>query len=150
MILRNSLGFAALGCVLLSSCYPYNENQNRRMPNSKPPEKTLTTAEQQKLKEQRDRMKEQDALKKTEEQKVAGTTETPGITPTTTPPDSNLPKPTVEPKKEFAFANKVPGKEGFVFSPYNNKVVDVRDIPTGTLVQDPTYPPADKKYFRVP
>ena len=53
-------------------------------------------------------------------------------------------------KRDYAFANKVPGKEGFVFSPYNNKVVDVRDIPSGTLVQDPTYPAAEKKYFRVP
>jgi hypothetical protein len=44
----------------------------------------------------------------------------------------------------------VPGKEGFVFSPYNNKVVDVRDIPSGTLVQDPTYTGAGKGYFRVP
>jgi hypothetical protein len=47
-------------------------------------------------------------------------------------------------------ASKVPGKAGFVFSPHNNKVVDVRDIPSGTLVQDPTYPAADGKYFRVP
>ncbi len=51
---------------------------------------------------------------------------------------------------EYPFANKVPGKEGFVFSPYNNKVVDVRGIPTSTLVADPTYPPNEKKYFRVP
>lgn len=47
-------------------------------------------------------------------------------------------------------ASMVPGKAGFVFSPHNNKVVDVRDIPSGTLVQDPTYPAADGKYFRVP
>jgi hypothetical protein len=75
-----------------------------------------------------------------------------GNTPgTTTPsnPGAEAPKPPTE-KRDFAFANKVPGKEGFVFSPYNNKVVDVRDIPSGTLVQDPTYPAADKKYFRVP
>ena len=48
------------------------------------------------------------------------------------------------------FANKVPGKDGFVFSPYNNKIVDVRGMPTGTLVQDPTYTGAGKGYFRVP
>jgi hypothetical protein len=35
-------------------------------------------------------------------------------------------------------------------SAYNNKLVDVRDIPSGTLVQDPTYPASEKKYFRVP
>jgi transcriptional regulator GlxA family with amidase domain len=31
-----------------------------------------------------------------------------------------------------------------------NKVIDVRDMPTGTLVQDPTYSAAEKKFFRVP
>ena len=50
----------------------------------------------------------------------------------------------------WEFARPVPGKEGFVFSPYNNKVIDVRDIPSGTLVQDPTYAASEKKYFRVP
>ena len=61
------------------------------------------------------------------------------------------PKPSAPEKRpEYAVANKVPGKEGFVFSPYNNKVVDVRDIPSGTLVQDPTYTGAGKGYFRVP
>jgi hypothetical protein len=153
MISRFPLGFAALGCVLLASCYPYNEHPNKGMPqNNKPADKTITAADQQKLKEQRERMKQQDELKKTEEQKTAGTdtagtSTTPGTTP---PPSGDGPKPAAEPKRDFAFANKVPGKDGFVFSPYNNKVVDVRDIPSGTLVQDPTYPAAEKKYFRVP
>jgi hypothetical protein len=31
----------------------------------------------------------------------------------------------------------VPGKPGYVFSPYNNRVVDVVGIPAGTLVADP-------------
>jgi hypothetical protein len=47
-------------------------------------------------------------------------------------------------------ATAAPGKSGFVFSPYNNNVVDVRDIPSGTLVADPHYPASEKKYFRVP
>ena len=64
---------------------------------------------------------------------------------------SVTPKPPVEEKRsDFAFANKVPGKDGFVFSPYNNKIVDVREIPSGTLVQDPTYTGDGKGYFRVP
>jgi hypothetical protein len=66
---------------------------------------------------------------------------------TTSPkPTSN----TAMPNGRLPTASKVPGKAGFVFSPHNNKVVDVRDIPSGTLVQDPTYPAADGKYFRVP
>jgi len=47
-------------------------------------------------------------------------------------------------------ARPVPGKPGFVFSPFNNKIIDVKGIPSGTLVQDPTYPASEKKYFRVP
>ncbi|MDB6077881.1 MAG: hypothetical protein JWO82_1628 [Akkermansiaceae bacterium] len=44
----------------------------------------------------------------------------------------------------------VPGRAGMVFSPYNNKIVDVTGIPAGRLVADPTYPAAEKKFFRVP
>lgn len=44
----------------------------------------------------------------------------------------------------------VPDKPGFVFSPYNRKVVDVRELPSGTLVMDPHFKPSEKKYFRVP
>jgi hypothetical protein len=58
--------------------------------------------------------------------------------------------PTIKPKSDYPFGTPVPGKEGFVFSPYNNKLLDVRGIASGTLVQDTTYPPTEKKYFRVP
>ncbi len=44
----------------------------------------------------------------------------------------------------------VKDKPGFVMSPFNDKFVDVRDIPPGTLAADPTYPLTEKKYFRVP
>jgi hypothetical protein len=44
----------------------------------------------------------------------------------------------------------VPGKDGFVFSPYNNKVIDVKGIRSGALVADPTYPMSERKFFRVP
>jgi len=44
----------------------------------------------------------------------------------------------------------VPGKEGVVFSPFNNKPVDVKGFASGTLVADPTFPLEEKKYFRVP
>lgn len=42
------------------------------------------------------------------------------------------------------------GEGGFVFSPFNHRMVDVSDIPSGTLVADPTDPASEKKYFRVP
>jgi hypothetical protein len=55
-----------------------------------------------------------------------------------------------DPKPSMQVARPVPGKPGFVFSPFNNKLIDVKGIPSGTLVQDPTYSPEEKKYFRVP
>jgi hypothetical protein len=54
------------------------------------------------------------------------------------------------PEYKYPVAQAVPGKAGFVFSPYSNKVIDVRDIPAGTLVRDPTYTGEEKGYLRVP
>lgn len=142
MNLRLSFGLAALGGVLLASCYPYNENPPQdKTPAA--PEKTATTPDPLKL-------KEQEELKKKEAEELAKTKAVEDSTATTPPTSEKPPKTSTETKRDYAFANKVPGKDGFVFSPYNNKVVDVRDIPSGTLVQDPTYPAAEKKYFRVP
>ena len=149
MKLRFSTSIAALACVLIASCYPYNENQQKKQP-TKPAQKTVTSPEQQRIQEQRDQMKAQEEQMKKEAAEKTNTDTTgttPGGTGGTVPP----PKPPVEEKRtDYAFASKVPGKEGFVFSPYNNKIVDVRDIPSGTLVQDPTYTGAGKGYFRVP
>lgn len=138
-------GFVAALCVLLASCYPVDENPQRKkanQANQKP------TTEQ--VKQQQDlaaKKKQEEELKKTQETTTGNVTET----PRETAPTQQTTTPQVEQKRvDYAFANKVPGKEGFVFSPYNNKVVDVRDIPSGTLVQDPTYPASEKKYFRVP
>lgn len=147
MNFRLCTGLAALVCLSLASCVPYNEEQAKKKA-QKTAEKTEPTADELKKKEaEMKKKKEEDALKKKEETTSTTTTtpENPGST------DQPKEEPKVEQKRtDYAFANKVPGKEGFVFSPYNNKVVDVRDIPSGTLVQDPTYPAAEKKYFRVP
>jgi hypothetical protein len=51
---------------------------------------------------------------------------------------------------EQPVATSVPGKPGFVFSPYTNQIVDVRDLPQGILVADPNFPAEEKKFFRVP
>jgi len=146
MKFRFHIGLAALVCLSLASCYPYDESKGKKKV-TKAPDKTQTVTEDAKKKEADLKLKaEQEALKKKEEVTAEQT-----VTPdagTVTPPKE---EPKEEPKRQdWAFANKVPGKEGFVFSPYNNKVVDVRDIPSGTLVQDPTYPASEKKYFRVP
>jgi len=123
---------------LLASCYPLPDNPQPQKPATNQGEQTLTSEEQQKIEEQRDRMREEAERREQQRQQTTERSETP-------PPTSEPTRTT-----DYPFATPVPGKAGFVFSPYNNKVVDVRDIPSGTLVQDPTYPPADKKYFRVP
>lgn len=136
MKIKLSFSAPALVCLALASCYPIdNDPRGPRGPRDNPDE-TVTSEDQQNIQEQRDRMKEKEEKK---DELVDG----PKEKKTTTD------KP-AQKKGDYAFANPVPGKEGFVFSPYNNKLVDVRDIPSGTLVQDPTYPASEKKYFRVP
>ena len=133
-----------IGCLAFASCYQIPDKTR----GTKPPAQveTVTSQDQQKIQDQRDRMKE-----KEEKAQAEATTNLPKETAeaTTTTTNTTPDKP-VEKRGDYTFANPVPGKEGFVFSPYNNKLVDVRDIPSGTLVQDPTYPASEKKYFRVP
>jgi hypothetical protein len=151
MKLRLSTAFAALGCVLLASCYPYDESRDRK-PTQAPPQKTVSSAEQQKIKEQRDKLKAEEDLKK-KQTPTEETAENPGTSGATgsTSPSVDTPKPPPsESRSDITVANKVPGKEGYVFSPFNNKLIDVRGIPSGTLVSDPTYPESAKKHFRVP
>ncbi|MBC7979137.1 MAG: hypothetical protein H7Y36_01070 [Armatimonadetes bacterium] len=135
------ISLQALGCLALASCYVLPDGPGGpRGPSQEPEKKTVTSKDQQKIKEQRERLKEREKEK-----------EETSDTPKEKPKDETTAEKPAEPKRtDYAFANPVPGKEGFVFSPYNNKLVDVRDIPSGTLVQDPTYPAAEKKYFRVP
>lgn len=60
------------------------------------------------------------------------------------------PDPDIEPpKSDYRWAIPIPGKEGFVFNPFTNNPVDVRGIPSGTLVRDPQDPNKAHK-FRVP
>ncbi|MFT3990537.1 MAG: hypothetical protein QM680_03920 [Luteolibacter sp.] len=138
-------GTAALGCLLMASCYPIQEGP-RRKPNQGP-DQSVTSQNQQKIQDQRDKMKQKAEAEKTKAEnsgRQAADTASQQTSDTT-------PKPPVEPKRaEYQFADPVPGRPGFVLSPYNKKIVDVRDIPSGTLVQDPTYPAEQKKYFRVP
>lgn len=130
------LSTAALA-ALVASCTPYDETPPptpgpdvaQNDPNAKPPGEGTEA-----------------------DPSIAGGTGTANDTPTPTAPprtdDPTPPKP--DPKPSMQVARPVPGKPGFVFSPFNNKLIDVKGIPSGTLVQDPTYPPEEKKYFRVP
>ncbi|MFN6018240.1 MAG: hypothetical protein ACK49N_11740 [Verrucomicrobiota bacterium] len=151
-------------CALLASCYPYDEGANRKKTKKSSPDATAPAAP---TKTEAEKKAEAEKLKEKQKKEAATeTTSADGTSTTGTDTTESSIKPTDKPatsstspsekpattvkKPEYSYASKVPGKEGFVFSPYNNKVVDVRDIPSGTLVQDPTYPAAEKKYFRVP
>lgn len=47
-------------------------------------------------------------------------------------------------------AKPVPGKAGFIFSPYDNKIIDVTGIKPGEIVADPSAPPNLVRYIKVP
>lgn len=64
-------------------------------------------------------------------------------------PDPQKPGSEPPPRQDYRVAVPIPGKEGFVFNPFTNDPVDVRAIPSGTLVRDPNDPDPDHK-FRVP
>ncbi len=134
---------ATLSSVLFVSCYPLPEDRQIRP--QRTADESVTAQNQQAIQEQRNRMKE-----RAEQTPTDIGDNPPSQAPRETAAPSTPSKPAEPKRTDYSFANPVPGKEGFVFSPYNNKVVDVRDIPSGTLVQDPTYPAAEKKYFRVP
>lgn len=139
---RLFLTLPLVGCFAFVSCFP--------IPNDRPKKKqtqdtnaTLTSEEQQKIEEQREKMR----LEELEKQKQLATENT---LPTNQTENTITDPPVNRPTSDYPFGTPVPGKEGFVFSPYNNKLLDVRGIASGTLVQDTTYPPTEKKYFRVP
>jgi hypothetical protein len=149
MIRNLFLGMATLAFLALGACYPYQEKPKQK------PQQGAQQAEKpkqtKKLTEDEARKKAEDEVKKKSEENTTPSTTPGGDAATTNPDGGGATLPPAEPKRQdYAFATKVPGKEGFVFSPYNNKVVDVKDLPSGTLVADPTYPASEKKYFRVP
>jgi hypothetical protein len=47
-------------------------------------------------------------------------------------------------------AKPVPGKPGFFFSPYDNKIIDANGIDPGTVIQDPGSPEGTPRYFKIP
>jgi len=59
-------------------------------------------------------------------------------------------KPPPVPSVEVPVAQPVPGRDGYVFSPYGNRVVDCQGLASGTLVYDPYYMEEPRRKFRVP
>ena len=142
---RNLIIAAIATAGVVASCTPYPEQTQQPTEGTETTqeENTLSSEAQQKLQEERKMAAEEAKLKLDEENGSGGGTDNGGGATGNGGGASGG-------GQSWEYARAVPGKEGFVFSPYNNKVIDVRDIPSGTLVQDPTYPAAEKKYFRVP
>ena len=142
---RNLIIAAIATAGIVVSCTPYPE-QTQQPTEGTPTaqeQNTLSSDAQQKLKEERKKAAEE-AKKKMDAENGSGDGTGNGGG------SAGNGGGTSGGGQSWEYARAVPGKEGFVFSPYNNKVIDVRDIPSGTLVQDPTYAASEKKYFRVP
>ena len=154
MILRILTGLVAVASVLLVSCTPYQEHPNRGPnPATKPAQMTAAQNEQAKRDAQQAEMKRAEDEKRMQAQAEQQPTE-PIREPADGQPEIGK-KPDSFKPVDYEYAKKAPGKDGFVLSPYNNKIIDVRDdagkkLARGTLVSDPTYPASEKKYFRVP
>lgn len=53
-------------------------------------------------------------------------------------------------RKSSPEGRPVPGKAGFIFSPYDNKIIDVTGLKPGEIVADPTAPAGEVRYIKVP
>lgn len=148
---------------IFSSCVPYDENgrpiPNRRTQSRNQP--TVSDKKQQELHAKRAELQKKEEARKKVNTRLDDTDDAEeSITNNNPKPkpkpriddDTDLPKPPTPPAppKNYPVAAAVPGKPGFVFSPFNNKVLDVRGIPSGTLVHDTHFPASEKKHFRVP
>ena len=144
----------AVSCaILVPSCIPYDEN-GHPIKQKKPTNHAVTDLKQQELEAKREVLRNNELDRKIDleargrdKQSENSTSKVDGGSTTETAEPATKPK---TPPKNHPVAAAVPGKEGFVFSPFNNKVVDVRGIASGTLVADPQYPASEKKHFRVP
>lgn len=124
------------GAMSTSSCYwlyPYQES----VPPPAPPTQPQTLDQ---LKEQQ----EEQENAPDESERIPENLGDPDPAPIRPP----APKP-AEPST-IPVAKSVPGRDGFVFSPFNNKLIDVKGFPSGATVADPSYPKEAKKYFKVP
>ena len=154
MNLRLFTGLSAIVCLSLASCHPINDKPKKDKAN-KGTQKVLTPEELKKKEDEARKKAEEDLKKKQEEAQKTTPDGTGAVTP---PGNGGTPTgttPTPTKRTDYPVAMKVPGKEDQVFSPYNNKVVLISDeqgkpFPSGTLMQDPTFPASEKKYFRVP
>lgn len=129
--------------ALMSACAPFNpynpggSNPNPDGPTTAPEgSEMVNSAEQERIRQARE-----EAARNAD----GGTEGNPGATD----PLPNNDGSTTSGGSDYRRAILIPGKEGFVFNPFTNNPVDVRGIPSGTLVRDPQDPNTEHK-FRVP
>jgi hypothetical protein len=150
MNLRLILPATAAILGLATSCTPYKEEPPPAP--ADPAARTRTPEEEEKIRTQRAQAKKEaeERERAEEEKKESGGNPDEMVEKDPAAGGGGGPAKPPEPKTEIQVARPVPGKPGFVFSPFNNKVIDVKGIPSGRLVADPTYPASEKKHFRVP
>ena len=127
------------------SSQPAAEPKKKETPESKPEEKKEPEVEkpaEPKVEEPAPPKVEEPAPPKVEEPAPPKVEES-------APPSKK--EPVADQKKgDYPTATRVKGFGNFVKSPYNDRWVKVKGIPSGSLVADPRFPIEEKKYFRVP
>lgn len=146
---------AAAALFLAASCTPYVEPPPEAP--ADPAQRKPTPEEQEKIRRQREEERKKDEANRTPDKEKKSESETAGGSARnqskpegSTGDGGDTAEKPAPPPKEYPVARPVPGKPGFVFSPFNNRLIDVKGFPPGSLASDPTYPASEKKHFRVP
>jgi hypothetical protein len=126
--------------ALMSACAPFNPSET--VPNADGP---TTAPEGPEMVDSPEQKRIRQAREEAARNADGGTEGNPGASD----PPTNDGGTTTPGGSDYRRAILIPGKEGFVFNPFTNNPVDVRGIPSGTLVRDPQDPNTEHK-FRVP
>lgn len=158
--LKNLAGLLLSGALLISCTPAYPPGHNPNMPTgnlvlgpNQPYEKTIEQLERELAERKAEEKRRIEARERSIEeagQDLAGRDTPPGTNPTTTSDETSLVELNPNRKKTYQTARKIPGKAGYVFNPWTMEPVDVRGIPSGSLVQDPNDPNKSIHRFRVP
>ncbi len=158
--LKNLAGLLLSGALLVSCTPAYPPGHNPNMPAgnlvlgpNQPYEKTIAQLEielaERKAEEKRRIEARERSIEEAAQDLVAQDTP-PVINPATTSDQTPSVETNTNRKKTYQTARKIPGKSGYVFNPWTMEPVDVRGIPSGSLVQDPNDPNKSIHRFRVP